>query len=132
VGSIEVIAAFGYFASSAGWPHVRYDLLNFYDDCHSAFRPGVFDVGGEEFPGSQGSSADSADRASVPLQLPYFFAALRDLRVFPVFTEAFADVAMAKCSNFLPDLSAAMSHRRFSPRPAHVSLGFSGLLKAAD
>src|SRR6266436_9729165 len=32
-----------------------------------------------------------------------------------------------KSSSFLPDLSAAASHRGFSPRPAQVSLGFSGL-----
>src|SRR6202011_3829646 len=34
---------------------------------------------------------------------------------------------MTKSSSFLPDLSAAASHRGFSPRPAQVSLGFSGL-----
>src|SRR3984893_6045374 len=34
---------------------------------------------------------------------------------------------MIKSSSFLPDLSAAASHRGFSPRPAQVSLGFSGL-----
>jgi hypothetical protein len=35
--------------------------------------------------------------------------------------------AMLKCSSFLPDFSAAASHRGFSPRPAHVSAGFAGL-----
>src|SRR5262245_44530921 len=34
---------------------------------------------------------------------------------------------MLKCSSFLPDLSAAASQRGVSPRPAQVSLGFSGL-----
>src|SRR5215831_1729445 len=34
---------------------------------------------------------------------------------------------MTKSSSFLPDLRAAASHRGFSPRPAQVSLGFSGL-----
>src|SRR6266700_5048285 len=33
---------------------------------------------------------------------------------------------MLKSSSFLPDLSAAASHRGFSPRPAQVSPGFSG------
>src|SRR5262250_1855704 len=37
------------------------------------------------------------------------------------------DPPMIKSSSFLPDLSAAASHRGFSPRPAHVSMGFSGL-----
>jgi hypothetical protein len=32
-----------------------------------------------------------------------------------------------KCSSFLPDFSAAASHRGFSPRPAQVSSGFAGL-----
>ena len=62
-------------------------------------------------------------------RLPDFFAALRAPRAFlgVLFTDAFAEAAMAKCSSFLPDLSAAVSQRGFSPRPAHVSLGFSGL-----
>ena len=34
---------------------------------------------------------------------------------------------MIKSSSFLPDLIAAVSHRGFSPRAAHVSAGFSGL-----
>jgi hypothetical protein len=34
---------------------------------------------------------------------------------------------MLKSSSFLPDFSAATSHRGFSPRPAQVSVGFSGL-----
>jgi hypothetical protein len=38
-----------------------------------------------------------------------------------------AGVAMLKSSSFLPDFSAAASHRGFSPRPAQVSVGFSGL-----
>ena len=35
--------------------------------------------------------------------------------------------AMAKSSSFLPDLIAAANHRGFNPRPAQVSLAFSGL-----
>jgi hypothetical protein len=34
---------------------------------------------------------------------------------------------MLKSSSFLPEFSAAASHRGFRPRPAQVSLGFSGL-----
>jgi hypothetical protein len=39
----------------------------------------------------------------------------------------FPGAAMLKSSSFLPDFSAAASQRGFSPRPAQVSLGFSGL-----
>src|SRR5262249_44746076 len=35
--------------------------------------------------------------------------------------------AIRKSSGFFPVLIAAVSHRGFNPRPAHVSLGFSGL-----
>src|SRR5438034_1080216 len=49
---------------------------------------------------------------------PFFGAAGR-----PLFTGA----VILKCSSFLPVFSAAASHRGFSPRPAHVSAGFSGL-----
>src|SRR4029077_13250642 len=38
-----------------------------------------------------------------------------------------AEAEIAKCSSFFPDLSAAVSQRGFNPRPAHVSLGLSGL-----
>src|SRR6516162_5622028 len=34
---------------------------------------------------------------------------------------------MAKSSSFPPDFRAAASHRGFSPRPAHISDGSSGL-----
>src|SRR5712671_4361487 len=43
------------------------------------------------------------------------------------FVARFAVCAMLKCSSFLPALSAAASQRGLSPRPAQVSLGFSGL-----
>src|SRR5262249_46646416 len=43
------------------------------------------------------------------------------------FVACFAVCAMLKCSSFLPPLIAATSQRGFSPRPAQVSLGFSGL-----
>ena len=56
----------------------------------------------------------------------YFFRAARTFgRAF--LAAVLAEAAMAKCSSFLPALSAAASHRGFSPRPAHVSDGFSGL-----
>src|SRR5215467_8412893 len=50
------------------------------------------------------------------------------LRTFlgPFFVACFAACAMLKCSSFLPDLSAAASQSGVSPRPAQVSLGFSG------
>ena len=35
--------------------------------------------------------------------------------------------AMAKSSSFFPDLRAAVNHRGFNPRPAQVSVAFSGL-----
>src|SRR5262249_5880624 len=44
-----------------------------------------------------------------------------------LFVACFAVCAMLKCSSFLPALSAAASQRGVSPRPAQVSLGFSGL-----
>src|SRR5260370_23938967 len=40
---------------------------------------------------------------------------------------AFSVPAMLKSSSFLPDFIAADNHRGLSPRPAQVSLGFSGL-----
>src|SRR5258707_3697744 len=43
------------------------------------------------------------------------------------FAESLPAPPMLKSSSFLPDLRAAASHRGFSPRPAQVSLGFSGL-----
>src|SRR5215471_3822784 len=52
----------------------------------------------------------------------YFLRAfLAAVRIF------FTGAPMLKCSSFLPDFSAAAIHRGFSPRPAHVSVGFSGL-----
>jgi hypothetical protein len=47
-----------------------------------------------------------------------FFAAARPL---------FIGAVILKSSSFLPVFSAAASHRGFSPRPAHVSSGLSGL-----
>jgi 2,4-dienoyl-CoA reductase-like NADH-dependent reductase (Old Yellow Enzyme family) len=43
------------------------------------------------------------------------------------FVACLAVWAMLKCSSFLPALIAAASQRGFNPRPAQVSLGFSGL-----
>src|ERR1700674_5300062 len=61
------------------------------------------------------------------------------LRALRAFLRPFAfgeDLAPAirKSSGFFPVLIAAVSHRGFSPRPAQVSLGFSGLryLSATD
>jgi hypothetical protein len=54
---------------------------------------------------------------------------LRALRAFLrpfAFGEGLAP-AIRKSSGFFPVLIAAVSHRGFNPRPAHVSLGFSGL-----
>ena len=51
----------------------------------------------------------------------YFLRAFLGARIF------LPGVAMLKCSSFLPDFSAAASHRGFNPRPAHVSAGFAGL-----
>src|SRR5258706_14150287 len=47
-----------------------------------------------------------------------FFGAARPL---------FTGTVILKSSSFLPDFNAAASHRGFSPRPAHVSVGFAGL-----
>src|SRR5258706_5074339 len=47
-----------------------------------------------------------------------FFGAARPL---------FTGTVILKSSSFLPVFNAAASHRSFSPRPAHVSAGLSGL-----
>jgi hypothetical protein len=58
----------------------------------------------------------------------YFFADFLALRVvLPPFALDAAAPAMRKSSAFLPDLIAAVSQRGFNPRPAQVSVGFSGL-----
>jgi hypothetical protein len=58
----------------------------------------------------------------------YFFADFLALRVIlPPFALDAAAPAIRKSSAFLPDLIAAVSQRGFNPRPAQVSVGFSGL-----
>src|SRR5262249_21324288 len=59
--------------------------------------------------------------------LRYFFAAFRGTRCVFLTAPVLADAAMLKSSSFAPVLSAAVSHRGLSPRPAHVSAGLSGL-----
>src|SRR5271169_6725813 len=54
----------------------------------------------------------------------HHFFATRFLRGF---LASFPLPEMAKSSSFFPDLIAAASQRGFSPRPAQVSAGFSGL-----
>src|SRR5271167_3884581 len=54
----------------------------------------------------------------------HYFFATRFLRGF---LASFPLPEIAKSSIFFPDLIAAASQRGFSPRPAHVSAGFSGL-----
>jgi hypothetical protein len=56
-----------------------------------------------------------------PTEPSYFFRAFLGARAF------LPGAAMLKSSSFLPEFSAAASHRGFSPRPAHVSAGFAGL-----
>src|SRR5260221_10373559 len=60
------------------------------------------------------------------LRTPHAFLALRTF-LGAFFVACFAFCAMLKCSSFLPALIAAASQRGVSPRPAQVSLGFSGL-----
>jgi hypothetical protein len=63
-------------------------------------------------------------------RLPSVGRGIRRHRFFTLrtFLGAFFVVcAMLKCSSFLPALIAAASQSGFSPRPAQVSLGFSGL-----
>src|SRR5262249_38325822 len=57
---------------------------------------------------------------------PHLLLALRTF-LGPLLVACFAVCAMLKCSSFLPALIAAASQSGFSPRPAQVSLGFSGL-----
>src|ERR1700675_808327 len=58
----------------------------------------------------------------------YFLADFFALRIFlPPFAFDAAAPAIRKSSCFLPDLIAAANHRGFNPRPAQVSVGFSGL-----
>jgi hypothetical protein len=54
---------------------------------------------------------------------------LRALRAFlrPLPFDEGVTAAIEKSSIFFPPLMAAVSHRGFNPRPAHVSAGFSGL-----
>jgi hypothetical protein len=58
----------------------------------------------------------------------YFFVDFLALRVIlPPFALDAAAPAIRKSSAFLPVLIAAVSQRGFNPRPAQVSVGFSGL-----
>src|ERR1700675_4373314 len=77
-----------------------------------------------------GGWADAAGAAASGRQesgeTRYHLRALRALLI--IFAGGdFAAPAIRKSSCFLPDLSAADNHRGFNPRPAQVSLGFSGL-----
>jgi hypothetical protein len=62
----------------------------------------------------------------------HVLATRHHLRGRPAFFRPFAFAegakpAMAKSSSFFPDLIAAVNHRGFNPRPAQVSVAFSGL-----
>jgi hypothetical protein len=57
-----------------------------------------------------------------------YFLAFRIFRTLGCFAEeAFDAPAIRKSSNDFPPLMAAVSQRGFNPRPAQVSVGFSGL-----
>jgi hypothetical protein len=69
-----------------------------------------------------------APRRGAMAECGYLFADFLALRVvLPPFALDAAAPAIRKSSAFLPDLIAAVSQRGFNPRPAQVSVGFSGL-----
>jgi hypothetical protein len=73
-------------------------------------------------------SVPSFQRVSRREPVVAYFLAFRVFRTFGCFAERPFDApAIRKSSNDLPPLMAATNQRGFSPRPAQVSVGFSGL-----
>jgi hypothetical protein len=65
--------------------------------------------------------------SSIRLQSPRYIAALAIFLRGVTFGGGVTTLRIKKSSTFFPIFIAADSHRGLNPRPAHVSLGFSGL-----
>jgi hypothetical protein len=88
-------------------------------DCRGSLRsPGRFDDVGVAVSTPAAGALHGDDNFSPT----YFGRAFFRYRPAP-----FSGAAILKSSSFLPVFNAAASHRGFSPRPAHVSSGLSGL-----